>query len=102
MTKTNNNRAYMRENVFVRRDNDGTVVAQRARVRGIYALVSSARDNKRMGYVNRDSNNAVINFRRYETLKTRPEELRRTQFHGVASQARRIRRETKANSGRPV
>jgi len=49
-------------------------VAQRARVRGIPALMRSASGNKRMQFVNRDVN-ADINVRLCIVLRTRPEEL---------------------------
>jgi hypothetical protein len=67
------------EKVCARRDDDETVVAQRARVLGILAKLRSARGNKRMVLVNRDFN-AVINIRRWAVLKTRHEELTRSSF----------------------
>jgi len=50
---------YMREEVFARRDDDGTVFAQRVQIRGILALASSFSGNKRMELENPDFNAAT-------------------------------------------
>jgi len=65
--------------VFVPREHDETVMAQKARVRVILPIVSSTRGNKRTEFINRDFN-AAINTRQCGVLKTRPEELTRANF----------------------
>jgi len=57
-----NKSGYEREKVFVRRDNDANVVAQRVRVLAILALVRSTSGNAREESMNRDFN-AAINTR---------------------------------------
>jgi len=65
-----------REKVFARRDDDETVVMQRARGRGSLALMSSTRGNKCKEFINRGFS-AISNIRRGAVLKTRPKELTR-------------------------
>jgi hypothetical protein len=67
-------RGYKREKSFAQRDDDETVTTQRARVRGILALMRSTRSNKHMAFVNRDFD-AAINIERCVALRKRPEEL---------------------------
>jgi len=57
-----NKSGYEREKVFVRRDNDANVVAQRVRVLAMLALVRSTSGNAREESMNRDFN-AAINTR---------------------------------------
>jgi|YelNatPaOPRAMG01_1025707.scaffolds.fasta_scaffold19764_4 hypothetical protein len=66
------------EKVFARPDDDKAVVAQRALVLGILAMVSSIRCNKRMQFVNRHVNG----IRRCAVLKTKPGELVPANFAG--------------------
>jgi len=67
-------RRERRQQTFARRNDDETVVAKRARVRGLAAKVTLAIVNAPRAFVNRDLN-AAINIRRYVVLKTKPAEL---------------------------
>lgn len=66
-----------REQVLALRDDDETAMAQSARVLGIHAKVRSASGNARKQFVKRHLN-AAINIRRWMVLKTRHEELMRS------------------------
>jgi hypothetical protein len=68
-----------RGKLVVRCDDDGTVVAQKAQVLGILALVRSTNGIASMAFVNK-AFNAAINIRRCAVLKTRPAELTRSKF----------------------
>jgi len=74
-------RKYGRVSVCARRDDDETVVAQRARFRGIPVLMRSIGRGAFTEFVNRDLN-AASNIRRCTVLKTRLEKLRRSDFVG--------------------
>jgi hypothetical protein len=56
-------------------------MAQRARVRGLFALMSSTSVSRRMDFVNRDLD-AAIHTRRCAVLKTGPWELTPFKFLG--------------------
>jgi len=74
-------RGDRRGKVFTRRDDDETVVTQRARFPAILAVASSTSVNARVEFVHRDVS-AAINIRRCVALKTRPKELERSNFLG--------------------
>jgi hypothetical protein len=71
--------ADTREKMFVRRDDDETAVALRARALPILAMVCSSSVNARNEFMNRDFNHA-INIRRFMAFETRPEALTRSNF----------------------
>lgn len=67
--------------MFTRRDDDETVVTQRARFPAILAVASLTSVNARVEFLHRDVS-AAINIRRCVALKTRPKELERSNFLG--------------------
>jgi len=67
--------------MLARRDDNETVLAQRARVRGLVASVSSGSGNARNEFVNRDFS-AAMQSRRFAVLKMRLEELTPSNFMG--------------------
>jgi len=72
-------RVGRRFNVYARRNDDETMVAQRERVLGILTRMTSSILNARSELVNRDLNTA-INTRRFSVLNTKPQELTRANF----------------------
>jgi len=74
-------RGNMPEKMFVPRDDDEIVVAQRLRARRTPALLSTTSVNTGNKLMNGNLN-APIKIRRYAVLKTRPAELTRANFAG--------------------
>jgi len=77
MKKKTKKRRDRRARVFARRNDDEVVLAQRARVRVLLALVSANGGNKRMEFVNRDFH-AATSIRRCAAPERSPGELART------------------------
>jgi len=73
-------------------------IVQRARVRGLLALTSSTRGNKRIEFVNRDLN-AAIHTRRCAALKKGPRHVTRASFTGQHLRVEMHHEELNAGAG---
>jgi hypothetical protein len=81
MTKKRRTMRDRLEKIFARREDHKTVVARKARVLAVFALLSPIRGNKRKEFMNRVFIDA-ISIRRFVVLKPRSAELRLSNFEG--------------------